>query len=88
MYLLRFDRDDFVSLVKCEGSNVPQYAILSHTWGSDEDELNFVDIMMATGVYSAHATAEHGVVDYKLLTGRNYRLTDRMSAIKDRKSVV
>jgi hypothetical protein len=53
MYLLWYNEDDdFFSLVKVEGNDdVPTYAILSHTWGSSDDELNFREVMNIAGVY-------------------------------------
>src|ERR1700761_3083708 len=29
--------------------DIPQYAILSHTWGEDEDEVTFQDLKLGTG---------------------------------------
>jgi hypothetical protein len=37
------DGSDF-SLVERVGNNIPPYAILSHTWGSDADETTFNDL--------------------------------------------
>jgi hypothetical protein len=42
------DSDDF-SLVEYVGDSVPPYAILSHTWGLDNDEVTFKDIMKGRG---------------------------------------
>jgi hypothetical protein len=44
MHLLQLEEDDNVSLVRCDDSNTPHYAILSHTWGSDDEEVNFQDL--------------------------------------------
>jgi hypothetical protein len=44
MRLLRFDSDGFVSLASFDPTNAPQYAILSHTWGPDGEELNFSEL--------------------------------------------
>lgn len=35
--------EDFV------GDNIPEYAILSHTWGADTEEITFQDLMDGTG---------------------------------------
>jgi hypothetical protein len=43
MRLLKIDGSGNLSLEKFDG-NVPPYAILSHTWGKDEDEVKFDDI--------------------------------------------
>lgn len=44
MYLLRLEEADNVSLVRCDDNNVPPYAILSHTWLADDEEVNFQDL--------------------------------------------
>lgn len=38
-----------LSLTEFVGSDIPQYAILSHTWGADGDEFTFKDLMEGTG---------------------------------------
>ena len=43
MRLLRIENDGDFSLVVRSGSDIPPYAILSHTWGADEDEVTFKD---------------------------------------------
>src|ERR1700759_1128834 len=37
------------SLVEFVGSDIPHYAILSHTWGADADEVTFTDIVEGNG---------------------------------------
>jgi hypothetical protein len=37
------------SLVERVGGNIPPYAILSHTWGLDEDELTYKDVTKGRG---------------------------------------
>jgi ankyrin repeat protein len=49
MYLLRFGDDDHFSLVEYVGSSIPRYAILSHTWGSDHEEVSFQEIKGGKG---------------------------------------
>nr|POE94520.1 vegetative incompatibility protein het-e-1 [Quercus suber] len=49
MYLLRFDERGKLSHVRHNTDDVPPYAILSHTWGPDADELTFKDIMADCG---------------------------------------
>ena len=45
MRLLRLEDDGSFSLVEYLGSDaIPAYAILSHTWGSDQEEVNFKDL--------------------------------------------
>jgi ankyrin repeat protein len=43
MRLLRIEIDGNLSLVERSDSDIPPYAILSHTWGRDEDEVTFKD---------------------------------------------
>lgn len=38
-----------ISLTEFFGTDVPCYAILSHTWGSDSDEVTFKDLLEGTG---------------------------------------
>jgi hypothetical protein len=49
MRLLEINNHGKFSLTKFIGNNVPPYAILSHTWGSDTDEVSFRDITDDTG---------------------------------------
>jgi ankyrin repeat protein len=43
MRLLKTEADGSLSLVERSDSDIPPYAILSHTWGRDEDEVTFKD---------------------------------------------
>jgi len=49
MRLLRTDENGEVSLTKDLIDNFPPYAILSHTWGNDDEEVTFDDLMKGTG---------------------------------------
>lgn len=49
MRLLRLEDDGRFSLVECVGKSTPPYAILSHTWGADHEEVNFKDLVEGTG---------------------------------------
>jgi hypothetical protein len=49
MRLLRADEDGNIVLAEFIGNNVPPYAILSHTWGADEEEVHFKDVIEGTG---------------------------------------
>lgn len=40
--------EDF-RLVERHGDNIPSYAILSHTWGADTEEVTFKDLVDGTG---------------------------------------
>jgi hypothetical protein len=42
-----------LSLVEYYDENIPDYAILSHTWGADGEEVTFEDVMKDTGKIKA-----------------------------------
>jgi hypothetical protein len=44
MYLLKYDEHGELKLSKDLIDDVPPYVILSHTWGTDDDELTFAEI--------------------------------------------
>lgn len=49
MRLLQLQDDGEFSLVEFVGNNIPRYAILSHTWGADHEEVSFKDLIQGTG---------------------------------------
>jgi tetratricopeptide (TPR) repeat protein len=49
MRLLKCDHDGKFSLTKDLTSNIPLYAILSHTWGPDTEEVTFQDLVSGVG---------------------------------------
>ncbi|UKZ53151.1 hypothetical protein TrVGV298_006943 [Trichoderma virens] len=49
MRLLDCDNDRF-QLIKAPAGNIPRYAILSHTWDSDTQEVTFRDLVDGTGI--------------------------------------
>ncbi|KAF2471351.1 uncharacterized protein BDR25DRAFT_368174 [Lindgomyces ingoldianus] len=49
MRLLQLEDTDKFSLVEFIGDDVPRYAILSHTWGADNEEVTLKDIAKSTG---------------------------------------
>jgi hypothetical protein len=49
MRLLKLNDDGEFGLTEFVGDNIPRYAILSHTWGADGDEVTFKDLMKGTG---------------------------------------
>lgn len=49
MRLVQATADGSFSLAKYEGPSIPPYAILSHTWGSDEEEVTYDDVRGETG---------------------------------------
>jgi hypothetical protein len=49
MRLLKLGPTEQFSLIEFIGEDIPPYAILSHTWGADHDEVSFRDIVDDTG---------------------------------------
>jgi len=49
MRLLELKAHGKFSLTEFVGDNIPRYAILSHTWGADGEEVTFKDLMDCTG---------------------------------------
>src|SRR5437762_452334 len=49
MHLLRLEDSGEFSLVEFVGKNIPSYAVLSHTWGSDDEEVTFNDLANGVG---------------------------------------
>jgi len=49
MRLLHLEADGEFSLAEYTGNNAPPYAILSHTWGADHEEVTFRDLTEGTG---------------------------------------
>jgi hypothetical protein len=49
MHLLKLNSDGSFSLETFSGATIPPYAILSHTWGKQDDEITFKDLVDDTG---------------------------------------
>lgn len=49
MRLLQCKSDQEFSLAEFFGDNIPRYAILSHTWGADNEEVTFKDLVEGSG---------------------------------------
>ena len=49
MRLLRLEADGGFSVTEFVGQDVPRYAILSHTWGPDDEEVTLKDLENGTG---------------------------------------
>ena len=49
MRLLKLNADGKLSLIHFVSNEIPEYAILSHTWGADSEEATFQDLMNGTG---------------------------------------
>jgi hypothetical protein len=53
MHLIERNNDDKFSVTKDFGDDIPRYAILSHTWGADTEEVTFKDLIDGTGIDKA-----------------------------------
>jgi hypothetical protein len=49
MRLLKYDGDGQLTIVHFENNATPPYAILSHTWGADTEEVTFTDLIDGNG---------------------------------------
>ena len=49
MRLLRLEDNGEFRLVEFVGKNIPRYAVLSHTWEVDEEEVTFKDLVDGVG---------------------------------------
>lgn len=49
MRLLQLYDNGECGLVERFGSNIPPYAVLSHTWGDDSEEVTFKDVKKGRG---------------------------------------
>jgi hypothetical protein len=64
MRLLKANADDSLSLITFLSRKVPSYAILSHTWETDNQEVTFQDLMNNVG-YVRLATERYNFVENK-----------------------
>ncbi|KAK5702989.1 hypothetical protein LTR97_003935 [Elasticomyces elasticus] len=53
MRLIRLGPSGILEFVECDPGSTPKYAILSHTWGLDSEEVTFDDISNGTGTNKA-----------------------------------
>jgi hypothetical protein len=51
MRLVKFNDHGEPSLVERNGDNIPVYAILSHTWGADSEEVTYEDLIEGTSTH-------------------------------------
>jgi hypothetical protein len=49
MRLLQYSESNELSIHSLNDSNIPPYAILSHTWGAERDEVTFADLQTGNG---------------------------------------
>jgi hypothetical protein len=59
MRLLALNQNGQFSLTKDLVDNIPPYAILSHTWGDEDEEITFRDLVEDTGM------AKSGTIGYR-----------------------
>jgi hypothetical protein len=53
MHLLHYSENEELAITSCDDNKLPPYAILSHTWGADEEEVTFADIVNGGGTAKA-----------------------------------
>ena len=53
MRLLTYDEDGKLSIKRFDAQQVPRYAILSHTWGEEDEEVTFSNIINGDGLNKA-----------------------------------
>jgi hypothetical protein len=49
MRLLKYQEDGELTIISFEDDAIPPYAILSHTWGADTEEVTFADLDTGNG---------------------------------------
>ncbi|KAF5847015.1 hypothetical protein GGP41_003314 [Bipolaris sorokiniana] len=53
MRLLRYEEDGCLTVISFDDNAIPQYAILSHTWGADAEEVTFADLAEGGGKHKS-----------------------------------
>jgi hypothetical protein len=64
MRLLKYEKDGRLTITSFEDNALPRYAILSHTWGADTEEVTFADLLKVTASTSL-ATRRFASVENK-----------------------
>jgi hypothetical protein len=49
MRLLKYEDDGRLTFASFDDNAIPPYAILSHTWGADTEEVTFTDLTKSSG---------------------------------------
>jgi hypothetical protein len=70
---LKFKDDSEFSLIKFIGDNIPRYAILSHTWGADGEEITFKDLMKGTRLGNDPIRIDPGSILDRIIKDRKNR---------------
>jgi hypothetical protein len=76
MYLLQLQADGELSLNVFYGDQIPQYAILSHTWIANHEEVTFKDIMKGKGKGKAGYQKLHFIATQATMDGLKYFWVD------------
>jgi hypothetical protein len=66
MRLLKYGEDGCLTITSFNDDAIPQYAILSHTWGEDAEEVTFADLAKADG---KHKSGYKKMFSYKKMPG-------------------
>lgn len=53
MRLLRYENDGRLTITSFDDNAIPQYAILSHTWGADAEEVTFAELAQGDGKHKS-----------------------------------
>lgn len=76
MRLLRLEPDGTFSLNEYFGENIPSYAILSHTWGADGEEVTYKDLMEGNAELRAGYNKFSFCADKAVVDGLDYFWVD------------
>ena len=49
MRLLKYEENGELTIINFDDDAIPPYAILSHTWGADTEEVTFADLETGDG---------------------------------------
>jgi hypothetical protein len=53
MRLLKYGDDGCLTIINFNDNAIPRYAILSHTWGEDAEEVTLADLVRGDGKHKA-----------------------------------
>jgi hypothetical protein len=62
MRLLKYREDSCLTITSFNNNAIPPYAILSHTWGVDKEEVTFADLAKGN---SRHQLSDKEILGYK-----------------------
>jgi hypothetical protein len=76
--VVRSENDSYrgFRLIERFGEDIPPYAILSHTWGGDDDEVTFKDILKGRGYYKSGYRKLRFCADHAFAEGLRYIWVD------------